>query len=495
MHIGYEFLRQHLATAAFAFSPVARVSAVTRVSLMGEVLAVPASVAPQGNTVADALAHVLFALKHEGTQLPILAQALPQIAAKDMAEAFHAAPTGAYVRVACYLWEAFTQQTLEVAVGVGRAATAYVFDPQKYITVARARDPKWHVSFNGLGSLDYCPTVRRTPAIQRGMDADILGQANAFVAGLPSVMMDRALAWAYLHETEDSFAIERETPSQARAQAFVELLQQAHAQRDVSEDYLVALQNSVVANPFGKAVQYRTEQNWLRGPGRGVLGISYVPPAPALVAPLMAHVERLANALPSQIDPIVAASVCAFAFVYVHPFMDGNGRLSRFLFHHALCKSGRLASGLILPVSVAMKRRESDYLQCLQTYSKPARAGWQVTWIDEGQYDFEFVGHEANYRYWDATACAEFGFEVAAQALEVELKQEAQFLQRYDRVYALVNEQFDIRNNDLATLVLSAIDNAGVVSKNRRKQFEGRVPAAAFDALESAAHMVLGEQA
>ena len=30
-------------------------------------------------------------------------------------------------------------------------------------------------------------------------------------------------------------------------------------------------------------------------------------------------------------DPIVAAAVLAFGFVYVHPFEDGNGRIHRYL--------------------------------------------------------------------------------------------------------------------------------------------------------------------
>ena len=37
-----------------------------------------------------------------------------------------------------------------------------------------------------------------------------------------------SLAWAYLSETEDSFAIEREKPSADKAEAFVQLLKQAH---------------------------------------------------------------------------------------------------------------------------------------------------------------------------------------------------------------------------------------------------------------------------
>ena len=38
----------------------------------------------------------------------------------------------------------------------------------------------------------------------------------------------------------------------------------------------------------------------------------------------------------------------SFGFVFIHPFMDGNGRLSRWLFHYSLCRSGRLKHGAIL---------------------------------------------------------------------------------------------------------------------------------------------------
>ncbi len=270
-------------------------------------------------------------------------------------------------------------------------------------------------NFNGLGSLAYCPTVRRTPAIEAGMASDILGRADAFLGSLGSTMLDRALAWAYLHETEDSYAIEHETPSEEKARAFVQLLHQAHEGRLLTEDYLAELQSSTVTNPLDQASQFRNEQNWLRGPGRGASGVTYVPPWPELVEPLMQAWMAFANDVPRQTDPIVAASAASFGFVFIHPFMDGNGRLSRFLFHKALCASGQLAKGLLLPVSVAMKRNEADYLATLQTYSKPARERVKVTWIDEGDYRFEFRTDDAIFRFWDATACAEFGFRMAAQ--------------------------------------------------------------------------------
>jgi hypothetical protein len=90
-------------------------------------------------------------------------------------------------------------------------------------------------------------------------------------------MMDHALSWAYLHETDSSFAIEKKAPSEDKARQFVELLKQAHEPRELSEDYLVELQNVTITNPFDKAASFRYEQNWLSGPGRGASSVTYLP--------------------------------------------------------------------------------------------------------------------------------------------------------------------------------------------------------------------------
>ncbi len=494
--IGYELLRQTLAPTAFAFVPTARRASVAVLTLAGDTLLVPAAVAPQST---EPLAHLLFALKHEGTNLQVLAQVLPHITQTTLLEALTQTPTGSYIRVLCYLWEQLCGRQLNTAPVPRNCATALVFDPDRYLTIARPRDVRWHVSFNGLGTLAYCPSVRRTAALHASIAADTLAKTVAFAESLSPQSLHRAVEWAYLHETQSSFAIEREAPSQQKAMAFVQLLQQAHtnpAPHKLGESDWVDLQNTVVSNPLLHAMEYRNEQNWLRGPGRGALAVTYVPPAPQHVPELMQSLMDMAAQWPKAndtVDPIVAAAVCAFGFVYIHPFMDGNGRLSRFLFHRMLSQSGRLRQALMLPVSVAMQRNEAAYLKCLQAFSKPARGLWHVRWIDEGQYDFSWQGHESCYRYWDATECAQFGLDMAAQALSVELQQETLFLARYDAVWAAVNAQYDLRNNDLSTLVRCALEQAGVLSKHRRKQFANSVAEAALDSIERHARKAIND--
>lgn len=487
--VGYAYLRDALNLKTFAPKRAAMIKPVTRITLIGGCLAVPQPVAPVQGSMLE---HILFALKHEGVNLCILAQALETVSAEQLLNELAKSPNGVFIRKACFLWESFTGQQLEYSVPV-RGGVVALFDPKLYVTGPAVRNSRWRIDFNGLGSLRYCATVERTPELETLLSLDILGRAKAFMATLPPEMMDRAINWAYLHETRHSFAIEKEEPSEEKSRRFVQLLRQAHEGRELSEDYLVELQNSTVSNPFDNAVLFRHEQNHLHNGLRGAAGVSYVPPAPDLCRELMEELMTFANQSSKQVDPLVAAAVTAFGFVFLHPFMDGNGRLSRFLIHQTLCHSGALENGLLLPVSVAMKHEESNYLATLKDFSHPARDFWNVTWLDADQMSFEFIGHPSIYRYWDATRCVEFTLQMARRALEVELREETEFLDRYDRVIKAVNQRFDVRGSDLSKLVMMCLDNDGKVSKNRRKQFQYSVPEAVFEFIEQEAGRILSD--
>ncbi|WP_460143779.1 Fic family protein [Pseudomonas sp. S2_A02] len=487
--VGYAHLIDALDLKAIEVKRPALIQPVTRLEKIGGALSVPLSVAPAKE---DYLAHITFALKHEGVNLAILAQALPRIDGQILVEAITEAPSSAYLRKICFLWEFFTDQHLDYPDNPRGTAT-FLFDPDNYITGPSVRNSRWRVDFNGLGTLRYCATVERTAEIQTLLDYDILGRSKAFIGSLPKEMMDRAINWAYLSETENSFAIEKEAPSEQKAQRFVQLLRQAHQRQPLTEDYLVALQNSAISNPFDRAAAFRHEQNHLSNSFRGAAGVTYVPPDPELCRELMEELMTFANRAPEQLDPLVAAGIASFGFVFLHPFMDGNGRLSRFLIHLALCRSGALENGLLLPVSVAMKREEQHYLEALQSFSKPAREFWDVRWIDAETMTFNFIGDSSIYRYWDATDCVAFTMEMAKRALEVELREETDFLQRFDALVKVVNENYDVRGNLLSRLVMQCLDQNGIVSKGRRKQYQGSIQEEVFNFLEQQAQSLLAD--
>lgn len=490
--VGYENVRRQLDLPVFEIRRPAMIRPVTRILHAADGLSVPAASAPARED--DLLGHLLFALKHEGINLQLLSAAAPHLAAEHLAEAVRQTPNGQYLRMLCSVWEHFTGRQVMQDPPVG-GGYVDLFDARRYFVAPAERDARWRVNFNGLGTWDYCVTVERTGAIMELLDADVLGAAREFVNGLDRALLDRTLNWAYLHETQDSYAIEHEAPSDDKRRTFIRLLEQAHEPRQVDEQYLVELQNSIVSNAYNQAVQYRIEQNWLSDGNHGALGVTYVPPAPDDVPLLMEGWANFANNTSMRLDPLMAASIASFGFVYIHPFMDGNGRLSRFLFHKILCQSGQLGEGMLLPVSIAMKHHEAQYLQVLREFSRPARDLVRVRAIGEGDYDFWFKADDKIFRYWDATACVEFGLRMAKEALEVELRNESNFILHFDAVRKEIDERFDLRGSTLATLVSIALTNNGAISKNKQKRYAEEVSEEAFRAIEDKAREVLAANA
>lgn len=201
--VGYNRLLQESTVKALPPARLAEVRAVTRKEIIDQTLAVPASMAPACD---DLLGHVLFALKHEGISLDILAQSLPLITEPEIRAAINASPTSQYLRKAGYLWEHFTGMRIQRQTDNLRNAYVPLFDPAQYITVAGAKNNRWRVLFNGIGNLDYCITLRRTDALKALLERELLQQATAFSESLPRDILNRALAWAYLRETRDSYA-------------------------------------------------------------------------------------------------------------------------------------------------------------------------------------------------------------------------------------------------------------------------------------------------
>ena len=483
--IGYAWIQNTVGAPDFLSHERARLAPVSRMERLGDgTLLVPLKLAPESTL----LHHALFAIKHEGVRLGLLLSALRRIPPAELVAWVQGAPNSIYGRKLGHLWERLHQQRLP-GLDDPRVASAYapLFDPAQHFVGRPQRDARWRIEFNGVGELGFCPVVRKTPALTALIEEDILGQAQGFAQSVGQAMLERALNWAYLSETEGSFAIEGEAPSHDKAAKFAALLRRAHEQRPLTEELLVAWQNAAISNPYDQAVQFRTEQNRLQRDVPGAAGVTYVPPAPELAVDLMNGLMRLANQRPAGLDALVHAAVVSFAFVFIHPFMDGNGRLSRFLIHHCLGQSGRLPPQFLLPISVAMKKHEAEYLQALTAFSRPARSLCQVTWAGDEHYTYAWAP-EADlwFRTMDLTEAVTFTLAMAKASLTTHMRQEVEFLALFDRVKRHIDARHDLRGSDLAALIVAIFQNGGMLSKGRRKRYADRVQPHVLDAIEAA---------
>ena len=418
----------------------------------------------------DPIAHVKFALRHEPTDLTVLVAALRRTPAKDLEAWVAREPTGAFARRAWFLYETFTGHSLDLPDAiVGNYTPA--LDPQRHVVAPRRNSKRHRVADNLLGDARFCSTVRRTPTLIDAMAWDLGARAREAVRSIDPALLARAVRYLYTRETRSSFAIERETPSSSREQRFVEALALARDIDPTDVRELARLQGQIVDKRFA-AKGWRTEQTYVGHTAAGYREIvAYTCPRPGDVAELMngwaAAYERL---LAPAVDPVTAAAVLAFGFVFVHPFLDGNGRLHRWLLHHVLARREFGPDDVVLPVSAAILRDRRGYDAVLERFSN-AIAPYVETVMGTDR-DLTVLNDTAYlYKAFDATHLVEYTYDRLRDAIDVDLAEELGFLDLFDRALQCVQRVIDLPDRRARELVQFVLQNDGRLAAHKRGRF------------------------
>lgn len=419
----------------------------------------------------SAVSHLTFALRHEPIDLPILVGALKAMVTADLEDWVRREPTGAHSRRAWFFYEGFTGRTLDVP---GASAGNYVeaLNPKRHFVTDRHDSPRHRVIDNLLGGPGMCATVRRTERLTAHLSHRLDEEARALTAHYDEATLARAVSFLYTKETRSSFAIEGETPTANRTERFGAALKNAPTFEPSNKAELLRLQG-VIVDPRYAAQDWRNFQNFVgETVGHHRENVHFIAPKPEDVPDLMeawmAMTRRLIDS--SALDPVIAAAVSSFAFVFIHPFEDGNGRVHRFLIHHVLAKRGFSPPGLIFPVSAAILRDPRSYDEALETYSKPLFDF--IEWRFTSDQEIVVLNHTADlYRYFDATALAEYLYDRVADTIRVDLREELDFVVTYDRALAAVRDIVDMPDRRASLFVRLCLQNNGRLSRAKRAQF------------------------
>lgn len=425
---------------------------------------------------ADTLAGDLqFALRYEGLNLTVLALLFAKLGAEPIRDLIAGQFQSALSRRIGYLYEWLTGQALDMAPLEVSLKSSYVplLDESLQFGMGLAsspRDAKYRVIDNLPGNPAFCPLVRRTSYLETMVGKNLMERTKEKLEKYDAGLLRRAAEYLYLKETQSTFEVERERPSSARAQRFADLLREAESGEPLSEDRFIELQNAVVDKRFCEA-SYRTEQNWIGDHGLGHMPrVEFVPPRPEDVRVLMdglaAFSERL-RADPAAIDPVIAAASISFGFVFIHPFIDGNGRLHRYLIHEQLSAAGFTPKGIILPVSAVILARIEKYSDALKVFSRPLNA---ISSYDPMVPKVPARGNDAvYYRYFDATEQASFLYDALDCTVERDLEQEITYLLGYDLAKRALNTMLDWPPHSLGTFIRVVHQNNDRLSINKRK--------------------------
>ena len=413
--------------------------------------------------------HIEFCLKYEGVNLEVLRTLFELVGPQPYVDWLAHSPYSGYARRAACLFEWLTGTALPVP-DVTRGPYVDIANAEQYWLPPGTRVRRFRVNNNLPGTRDFAPLVRRTTIIDQFIARDLAGQIKAVLDSIDLPTLARAVDYMYLSETKSSYGIERETPTPERAARFRQLLEAAGQDLPLNEGQFTQWQNEIM-EPARREPGFRTTQNWLgRGGMRYITRADFVPPSPADVRSLMTGLGQFCHLASSGMDPVIAATCAAYGFVFFHPFLDGNGRLHRFLLHHLLRRYGFTPPGVLVPISAAMYTNITAYASALKKVSDPVMQ-MLTYYVDEDGQRITVTSPQPQslYAYFDATSLVEYTYAIIEQAVMKDLPHEVAYLRAYDKAYRRIDGQFDMPHHELDLYLKIAADNGGKLSKGKQK--------------------------
>ncbi len=413
-------------------------------------------------------AHLTFALKYEGLDLAVLKRLFLTVEAAGIEAIVRATPTGSYARRLWFLYEWLTGQRLNLP-DTTQGNYVPAVNPEQQWAVPGENSARHRVRNNLPGTPQFCPLVRRTQALEEFVTLDLAARARTVISRIPADMLARTAAFLLLKDSKSSYAIEGERPPQNRIQRWGRAIGEAGRQPIDLED-LLRLQRIVIGDARFVRLGLRTEGGFVGEHDRetGVPLPSHVSARPEDLASLIEGMVAFGRGPATVLDPVVAAAVLAFGFVYIHPFDDGNGRIHRYLIHHVLAQRGFSPPRVVFPISAAILDRIDAYGAILEDYSR--RLLPLIEWEATQCGNVRVLNDTADfYRFFDATAHAGFLFECVRRTIEEDLPDETDFLRRYDRFTGHLQVIVDMPDRTAGLLFRFLHQNGGRLSRRAQE--------------------------
>ena len=413
--------------------------------------------------------HLTFALKYEGLDLAVLKRLFQTTGAAPVEALVREKPTGTYARRIWFLYEWLIGSVLDLPdAQTGRYVP--VLDPDIQWGTEGATAKRYRLRDNLPGTPEFCPLVFRTKALDEFIALDLPQRAKDVVADVPADLLARTAAFLLLKDSKSSYAIEGERPSQDRIQRWGRVIGEA-GRTALDAEELLRLQKIVIGDARFIRLGFREDGGFVGSHDRDTRAPlpDHISARPEDLTSLVAGMVEFDRGPAQNLDAVIAAAVLAFGFVYVHPFVDGNGRLHRYLIHHVLAQRGYNPPGVVFPVSAAILDQIDRYRETLETYSM--RLLPHIEWKTTETFNVEVLNDTGDfYRFFDATPHAEFLYACVRQTIEHDLPYETEFLRRYDMFRSRIEAMIEMPESMIDLLFRFLTQNKGAFSKRAREK-------------------------
>ena len=503
MQVGFKALAHRYGVALAQPLRIESLIGTTRVSRVNNGLVenkYPASYQPTD----DFAGHFEFGLKYEEIHLEFFARLFAATGPEPIEDWCRQTPFGQYARRTGFFYEWLTGRQLNVPDVTNGGYIDAIASKQYLVRVEPLRIRRWRINDNLPGVPAFCPLVRRTEAIQEALRFDLDAALSELNQTFGADILMRTASWLTFKESRASFLIEKEADKTDRIQRFSHVIAQycGHIDNPLGNDSLHTLQAGILGDEaIGLGLR--------RSPvfvGQATMREDIV----HYIAPPFEALPQLLNGLKAfewatrGAEPLARAGALAFAFVYIHPMRDGNGRIHRFLINDTLIRDKAVPDGVILPVSATItssvdfragydRTLEVFSRSFMQRYATSYRFGELVVYEDGTSSNLVFDDYadaQLAWRYPDLTEHVLYTAKVVAYTVRTEMADEARVLVIFQRAQARLKEVLEMPDQDANRIIRSLKENGWQVSGKLKKAYpqleNGHWSARVMEAVRSA---------
>jgi hypothetical protein len=416
--------------------------------------------------------HITFALKYEGVDLLVFKKLFEVLKKTELEEMIRQEIHGQFSRRIWFLYEWLMETKLNIQ-DLKTGNLVPLIDEKIQYAIDGVSSPRHKVMNNLPGTQNYCPLIRKTEKLENYIQSDIRTKKSTYLNRIHRDVLQRASSYLLLKDSKASFTIEGENPRNNRAARWGMAIGQA-GKNELNIAELNRLQQLVIENARFLKMGIRNEQGFVGDRDRLTQE-----PIPDHISAKFEDLEDLMEGLiatqktltSSRMDPVLVAAEIAFGFVFIHPYVDGNGRLHRYIMHHILAETNYTEQGIIFPVSASILNHIQDYAKTLESYSHEVLnfIDWKPTLDNNVQI---FNDTKDYYRYFDATIQAEFLYDCVNDTLVNIIPNEVEYLEKFDQFKRYIDNKYEMPDNMVSLLVGFLEQGKGQLSnRSQKKEF------------------------
>lgn len=429
--------------------------------------------------------HFEFGLKYEAIHLEFFARLFLVIGAEPIEQWCLNSPYGQYARRTGFFYEWILQKKLNVS-DIDNGAYCDAISKKDYLVSSKPEKVKrWRINNNLPGNVNFCPLLRRTASLEKAIEFSFSESLEELSQQFGLDVLLRSASWLTFKESKASFLIEQEAQETNKVQRFAHVIAKecGKIEQPLSDKSLQALQASILGKN-ALSLGIRKSPVFVGQASFYENIVHYIAPHFSQVTSLLDGLKVFEKRTQGA-EPIIRAAMLAFAFVYIHPMRDGNGRLHRFLINDLLIRDGAIPTNIILPISATItssihfrvgydKALEAFSKSFMQRYAEDYHFGEIKTYEDGARSNFEFNEYQDAiwaWRYPDLTEQTQYLAEVIAHTVQVEMMQEAIILARFQKAQEALKNIIEMSDFDASRIIRSLKENEWHISNKLKTEY------------------------